>query len=172
MLDEEPDANEGSCHSDYGLGEFGDAPPLNRQGVPFGSFVDDDSPYHDKWLRADIYRAGSPDPGDGDVKAVMIMIYGGGWQKGCRQNVIQMANLFAPLGYTVLAIDYRMTCDENESNPPGYVNYRCDFTAYSDPDDPIYADVLKAIAYARGATVNGNTINDADSRIPDGSEGL
>jgi acetyl esterase/lipase len=150
------DAGEASCRA-YDP----DEPEPLYQKVPYGEFIDDDSG-NPVALVADIYPASTP-----GVEAAMIMIYGGGWKKGCRRNVISVANDMKDQGFTVVAIDHRMACDEDEEKPPGEVNYRCDYHANGNPpdyDDPIYQDVLQAVLFGRGS--GDLSIADYDSRLP------
>ena len=54
-------------------------------------------------LMADIYM-----PLDDGPHAGVLLIHGGGWLAGDRSELRSIARKMAPLGYTVMAIDYRL----------------------------------------------------------------
>jgi len=53
-------------------------------------------------LTIDVYR-----PQSGPVRASIVQIYGGAWQRGAPGDDAGLASAFASLGYVVFAIDYR-----------------------------------------------------------------
>jgi acetyl esterase/lipase len=53
-------------------------------------------------LRLDLYRP------DGEPKALILMVHGGGWRRGSRQGIAAYGPVFARLGFAVMAAEYRL----------------------------------------------------------------
>ena len=61
----------------------------------------------DKKLLADVYM-----PITDGLNPSVLLIHGGGWMAGNRRELSRIARKMAPLGYTVVAIDYRLAPED------------------------------------------------------------
>jgi acetyl esterase/lipase len=84
------------------------------------STIDDDD------LTLDVY---APDSDSGASRAAVVLIHGGGWQGGEKEDFVAEANRLAARGYVAVSIDYRL--------------------APEDPFPDAAADVLSVVAWLR-----------------------
>jgi acetyl esterase/lipase len=131
------------CPSDYPYGS-----PTHKD-VTFKTFTGKDGTTTP--IKLDEY---DPQSASGSVGAVVVL-HGGGWDRGCKSLLNQEAEYFAQNGLLVFAADYRLSCTGNE-NPPLTAEERplCGWT-YSENDPATGTpgaaihDVEDAVAWVR-----------------------
>ncbi|HEX2558532.1 alpha/beta hydrolase [Phenylobacterium sp.] len=53
-------------------------------------------------LRLDLFRP------DGEPRAIILMVHGGGWRRGSREGIAAYGRVFARLGFVTVAAEYRL----------------------------------------------------------------